>query len=303
MSPSRRRDCVAMLEDRFPVSQRRACKAVDQPRSTQRRKPTKGDGDRRLRNRLHELVSQWPRHGYRFITELLRAEGWRINPKRVLRLWREEGLKVPRRGVRKRRRGNRDGAITELRATKRNEVWAWDFFYDRLEDGRPVKWLSLVDEFTRECLLLHPDRSIKSDKAKELIKNVMKKRGRPTHLRSDNGPEFIAKGLQEWLAKKGVGTAYIEPGSPWQNGFAESFHARVRDEFLNLEYFRCLTEARVLAGDWQWKWNNRRLHGSLGYLTPKAFAESLKPEKSSPRGGRMQTETQNPKTLIKTGTE
>lgn len=281
-----------MLEHRFPVSQRRACRAVNQPRSTQRRKPAKGDGDRRLRKRLHELVRQWPRRGYRFMTELLRQEGWRINPKRVLRIWREEGLKVPRRAVRKRRMGNRDGAITELRATKPNEVWAWDFFHDRLEDGRPVKWLSLVDEFTRECLLLHPDRSIKSEKAKELIKNVMENRGRPTYLRSDNGPEFIAKGLQEWLGKVGVGTAYIEPGSPWQNGFAESFHARVRDEFINLEYFRCPIEARVLGAEWQWKWNNRRPHGSLGYLTPRAFAESLETEKSSPRGGRMQTKPQ-----------
>ena len=292
-----------MLLDRFGVSQRRACTTAGQPRSTQRRELKKPDEDRRLIERLHELVLEWPRRGYEFMTRILRAEGWRVNKKRVFRLWRREGLKVPPRAVRRRRRGNGDGGITKLSATKPNDVWAWDFFHDRLEDGRQVKWLSLVDEHTRECLLLHPARSITSTKAKELIKMVMEERGRPAHLRSDNGPEFIAKGLREWLGKVGVGTAYIEPGSPWQNGFAESFHARVRDEFMNLEYFRCLTEARVMADEWKWKWNNRRLHGSLGYLTPTEFAQSLSEEKSSPRGGRMQTETPNRETLITTGTE
>lgn len=292
---------MTMLEERFPVSQRRACKAIGQPRSTQRRVLNKPSADSLLIERLHELVLEWPRRGYEFMTKLLRAEGWRVNKKRVLRLWRQEGLKVPRKPRRRRRLGSGDGAVTKLRAVQANDVWAWDFFHDRLEDGRHVKWLSLIDEYTRECLLLHPARSITSAKAKELIRKVMNERGRPTSLRSDNGPEFIAKGLRDWLGKVGVGTVYIEPGSPWQNGFAESFHGRVRDEFMNLEYFRCLTEARVLAEEWRWKWNNRRLHGSLGHLTPVDFAQSLLGEKSAPRGGQSMKEKPNRETLITTG--
>lgn len=285
---------------------------ANQPRSTQRRAPKPGDEEKRLRARIHELVGEWPRRGYRYMTQLLRAEGWHVNEKRVLRIWREEGLRVPKKPVRKRRLGDSANGITQLSATKPNEVWTWDFFHDRLEDGRQVKWLSLVEEFTRECLLLHPARSITSAKARDLIAEVMRERGAPLWLRSDNGPEFIAKGLREWLSRKGVGTAYIEPGSPWQNGFAESFHSRVRDEFLNLEFFRGYIEAEVMAKEWKWKWNHRRLHGSLGYLTPAAFAASLNlPQKT---GGEAHPGTRqapplrsnvgknrNPETLITAG--
>jgi putative transposase len=278
---------VHRLQEEFGVSERRACKAAGQPRSTQRREPVPKEEDKRLRARIHELVREWPRRGYRYITELLRAEGWGVNEKRVLRIWREEGLRVPKKPLRKRRLGESSNSITQLRATKPNEVWAWDFFHDRLEDGRQVKWLSLVDEHTRECLLLHPARSITSERARELIAQVMAERGTPVWLRSDNGPEFIATGLRQWLAQAGIGTAYIEPGSPWQNGFAESFHARVRDEFLNLEWFRSYTEAAVMANEWRWKWNHRRLHSSLGYLTPAAFASTtvLPMKKVEGKGG------------------
>lgn len=284
---------------------------ANQPRSTQRRKPRANDEEKRLRARILELVREWPQRGYKYVTKLLRAEGWRVNKKRVLRIWRDEGLRVRKKPCRKRRLGESENGITQLSATKANEVWAWDFFHDRLEDGRQVKWLSLIDEFTRECLLLHPARSITSEHAKELIRHVMNERGAPTFLRSDNGPEFIAKGLRTWLSDRGVGPAYIEPGSPWQNGFAESFHSRVRDEFINLELFRSYTEARVIGSDWKWKWNHRRLHSSLDYITPIEFAkmaqekaDTQSPKSTSPLGGRCtrQAPTPHPETLITAGT-
>ena len=300
-----------MAQERFGVSERRACKAANQPRSTQRREPRPREEEQRLRARLHELVREWPRRGYKYMTRMLRAEGWRVNKKRVARLWREEGLKVPKKAVKKRRLGESANGVTQLCATRTNQVWAWDFFHDRLEDGRQVKWLSLVDEFTRECLLLHPARSITHEKARKLLGGVMHERGAPTCLRSDNGPEFIAKGLRQWLSSKGVGPKYIEPGSPWQNGFAESFHSRVRDELINIELFRSYTEAEVIANEWKWKWNHRRLHGSLGYVTPAAFAGSTRnkaaiahPKSPAPRGGQGtgNDSPNNPETLISTGT-
>lgn len=298
------------LQGEHGVSERRACRTAGQARSTQRRAPRPGEEEKRLRARILELVREWPRRGYKFMTRLLRAEGWRVNPKRVLRIWREEGLRVTRKPCRKRRLGDSANATTRLRATRPNEVWSWDFFHDRLEDGRAVKWLSLVDDFTRECLLLHADRSITSEKAKDLLAEVIAQRGAPNYLRSDNGPEFVAKGLREWLADRGVGTAYIEPGSPWQNGFAESFHSRVRAELLNLELFRTLTEARYVAEEWRRKWNERRPHGSLNYRTPLEFAadwkaklDSRHPKSPSPPGGRghWYALLPSPETLISTG--
>lgn len=299
---------MAKLKERHGASERRACKITGQARSTQRREPQPNEEEKRLRARILELVRQWPRRGYKYMTQLLRREGWRVNPKRVLRIWREEGLRVPRKACRKRRLGSSENGVTKLCATRPDEVWCWDFFHDRLEDGRQVKWLSLVDEFTRECLLLHPARSIPHEKAKELLMKLMAERGAPVHLRSDNGPEFIARGLREWLSMKGVGPAYIEPGAPWENGFAESFHSRVRAEFINLELFRTYTEARVVGEQWRWKWNTRRLHGSLGYQTPEDFAAQHKADNvcrifPSPRGeGSQAPAGENRETLIAAGT-
>lgn len=284
-----------MLRECFGVSERRACKTTGQPRSTQRREPRPDEEERRLTRRIHELVLEWPRRGYKFITEQLRAEGWRVNRKRVYRIWRSEGLRVARRAVRKRRLGGPDGGVSRRRATRPNEVWAWDFFHDRLEDGRPVKWLSLIDEFTRECLLLHPARSITSAKAKELLMKTIEERGcAPAGLRSDNGPEFIARGLREFCETENVETLYIEPGSPWENGFAESFHARARDEFISLELFRSILEAKVMADDWRWKWNRRRLHGSLGYLTPAQFSANFKMPNETVEGKAAPAQTKPP---------
>ena len=162
--------------------------------------------------------------------------------------------------------------MTLLRATATNQVWAWDFFHDRLEDGRAIKWLACVDEFTRACLLLEPRRSIKGTDARDLLAGGIAQRGAPQHLRSDNGPEFIARALREHLRAQGITTAYIEPGAPWQNGFAESFNSRVKDELFKPEIFRSLTEARVLCRHWKHDYNTRRPHSALNYLTPEAFA-------------------------------
>lgn len=264
-----------MAQERLGVSERRACKVAAQPRSVQRYKPKHREETRRLVARMHELVLKWPRKGYKFMARLLRAEGFRANNKRVLRLWRKEGLKVPGKTCKKRALGCSMNGLVLLRAKGPNQVWAWDFFHDRLSDGRAVKWLALRDEYTRECLLLVPGRSITSRKAWELISPVVRERGAPLHIRSDNGPEFIARGLRERFSASGAQTVYIEPGAPWENGFAESFNGRVRDEFLNVEMFGSYLEARVIGEQWRHRYNTQRPQQPLGWLTPAKFAASL----------------------------
>jgi putative transposase len=264
-----------MAQERLGASERRACRVIDHPRSVQRYRQKDRSEEKALVRRLHELVEKWPRKGYRFMAKLLRDEGFRANNKRVLRLWRREGLKVPKKARKKRALGCSLNGLVLLRARRPNEVWAWDFFHDRLSDGRAVKWLALRDEYTRECLVLHPARSIRSGKAWELIAAVMAERGAPLYIRSDNGPEFIARELRKRLAAKGSQTAYIEPGSPWENGFAESFNGRVRDELLNVEEFRTYLEARVIGAQWRGRYNAERPQAPLGWLTPAAFAASV----------------------------
>lgn len=197
--------------------------------------------------RMLELVGQHPRCGYRKIGILLRREGRRINRKRVYRLWRQQGLKVPRKQRKKRRLGSSINGCVRRRAEHRNDVWAWDFIHDRTSDGRPLKWLTLVDEYTRECLVLEVRRGMTAKAVIEVLAGVVRERGAPAHLRSDNGPEFIAQVLRDWVAKAGIETMYIVPGSPWENGYAESFNSKVRDELLNAEEFASLLEAGVLS--------------------------------------------------------
>lgn len=264
-----------MLGDRLAVPQRRACAIAGQPRSTQRYEPRADDDGKRLVARMHELVREHPRFGYRRVAALLRADGFRAGDKRVHRLWRREGFRVPRKPRKRRRSGASENGVAKLAAAAPNQVWAWDFMHDRTADGRALKWLTCTDEFTRECLLLAPARSIKSRDAAAMLAAVIAKRGAPKHLRSDNGPEFIAAALRRFLEENKVATAYIEPGSPWQNGFAESFNARVKDELIGVEVFTSLKEAEVVAADWKESYNKRRPHSSLGYLTPAAFAASL----------------------------
>ena len=247
---------------------------VEQPRSTQRYEPQEADDEGRIVTRMLELVRAHPRYGYRRIWALLRREGVVVNRKRIYRLWRQEGLKVPKKQRKKRRLGNSANGCQRQRAEKKNQVWAWDFVHDYTMDCRSLKWLTLVDEYTRECLALRVARSIKAQDAIDILAEVFAMRGVPEHLRSDNGPEFIAMAMRDWLKQVNVGTLYIEPGSPWENGYAESFNSKFRDEFLNAEEFDTVVHARALAGTWQADYNDQRPHSALDYLTPNEFART-----------------------------
>jgi len=228
-----------------------------------------------LLDRIDALVRSHPRYGYRRVHALLVQEGWRVNRKRVHRLWKLKGYKVPKKQVKKRRLGIGENGIVRRRAACINDVWAWDFIHDRDERGRALKWLIIEDEFTREVLALEVARSIKAQDVLDVLSQLMLIRGVPRHIRSDNGPEFIARSIRVFLDQAGVSTLYIEPGSPWQNGYAESFNSRLRDELLNQESFADLSEARALSAWWRNEYNHRRPHSSLGYVTPAAYAASL----------------------------
>ncbi len=253
-------------------SERRACKVLGQPRSTQRYVVKERDDERPLVQRMLSLARCHPRYGYRRIWALLRRDGFRVNVKRVYRLWRKEGLKVPRKQRKRRRLDHSGNGCVRHRAEHINHVWCYDFVSDQTVDGRTVKFLTLEDEYTRECLAIEVERSITSREVIETLRYVFEVRGAPQHIRSDNGPEFIARALRTWLAESGVETLYIEPGSPWQNGFNESFNGKLRDELLNGELFTSLTEAKVVTEDWRMAYNHRRPHSSLGYETPAAFS-------------------------------
>jgi len=262
-----------MLQQTFEVSQRRACRVLGQHRSTQRKRPAAKEGEERLVKRMLELVRLHPRFGYRRVWALLRREGWRVNRKRVYRLWRKQGLKVPRRQRKKRRLGSSVNGCVRRPAEYRGHVWAWDFLHDRTSDGRPLKWLTVVDEFTRECVALEVGRGMTAAGVAAVLDGVVAERGAPEHIRSDNGPEFIAKAIRSWMSSAGVTTLYIEPGSPWENGYAESFNSKVRDELLNVEEFTSLLEARVLGREWRRAYDHERPHSSLGYMTPAEFSQ------------------------------
>ncbi len=257
------------------VSQRRACKAIGQCRSSQRyRQAGRADDEGKLTARMRELAGKNPRYGYRRIWALLRGEGWRVNRKRIHRLWKKEGLKVPQKTRKRRRLGSSANGIVRHRAEHKDHVWAWDFIHDRTEDGRAIKWLSIVDEFTRECPCLEVNRGMTSGDVIDVLIELFHTRGLPEFIRSDNGPEFIAKAIRKWLGKADVKTLYVAPGSPWENGYAESFHSRLRDELLDAELFASLAEAKHLATQWRLDYNHRRPHSALDYKTPAAFAAS-----------------------------
>jgi putative transposase len=232
--------------------------------------------DKPLVQRMLELVKDHPRFGYRRIWALLRREGWRVNRKRVYRLWRKQGLNVPRRKKKKRRLGQKENGCATRRALARNHVWAWDFIHDRTADGRPLKWLSVVDEYTRECVGLEVGRSMSAKRVTEVLAVMIRERGAPVHIRSDNGPEFIAQQIRRWLSAAKVGALYVEPGSPWENGYAESFHSRLRDELLDREEFSSPLEARVLSAAWRENYDHKRPHSSLNDQTPAEFAKTCK---------------------------
>jgi transposase InsO family protein len=263
---------VAHLEADFAASERRACTVTGQHRSTQRYAPRPRDGEDALLARLRELVRENPRRGCRYLGKVLRNEGWPVNHKRVHRLWKQEGYKVPTKRHKKRAIGTASNACDKRCATAMNDVWTWDFIQDRLVDGRVLKCLVIVDEYTRECLELRVARSLTGTDVLDALARLAGERGAPKHVRSDNGSEFIAREVKHWLASLGVETLYIEPGAPWQNGYAESFNSRLRDEFLEMNYFNTLAEAKELARRWKEHYNTQRLHSSLGYTTPAEFA-------------------------------
>jgi transposase InsO family protein len=226
------------------------------------------DDEERLVERIVDLASRYGRYGYRRITALLWQEGWKVNHKRVERLWRREGLKVPKKQPKRGRLWFNDGSCARLRPQHRNHVWSYDFVATRTSDGRAVRMLNIIDEYTRECLDISVGRSISANDVIERLAELFLTRGIPEHIRSDNGPEFTAKAVREWLVRLGVRTLFIEPGSPWENGYIESFNGKLRDELLNREIFDTLLEARVLIGNWRKEYNGFRPHSSLGYRPP-----------------------------------
>lgn len=231
----------------------------------------RSDEQTRLTKRIRELAARHPRYGYRRITALMRLEGWSVNRKRIHRIWRLESLRVPTKQSKRRRLGNINGSISRSKAQFRQDVWSYDFVMDQTHDGRRLKMLPVVDEYTRECLAIEVARSLTASDVVATLEKLFAIHGAPRYLRSDNGSEFVACAVKEWLAKSGVETLYIEPGSPWQNAYSESFNSRFRDELLNREVFTSLTEAQVLVADYRREYNTERPHSALGYLTPATF--------------------------------
>lgn len=219
-----------------------------------------------------ELVREHPRYGYRRIWALLRREGWRVNRKRIYRLWRAEGLKVPQKQRKKRHLGQSANGCFRRRAKYKDQVWAWDLLHDRSRDGRLLRWLTVLDEYTRENLALEVGRRMRARDVIEVLAELFALRGIPQHIRSDNGPEFIAEAIRRWLCCAGVETLYIQPGSPWENAYAESFNSRFRDEVLDREEFETVAEARATGTQYRLEYNHRRPHSALGYQTPAEFA-------------------------------
>jgi putative transposase len=268
MTAARRRMIVAGLCEYLNVSRRRAARALDLPRSSLRYAPVARDEQAVLARRIEVLAGAHPRFGDRRIWALLDREGWSVNQKAVRRLWRLSGLKLakPRATPKPRRPHGQDGNACHLRPSRgKDDVWTWDFLFDRTSDGRGLKWLSLVDEYTRECLALEARRGMTAEEIRVILAEVAAERGGPPHrVRSDNGPEFAAEAVRSWLEGTGSGALYVAPGSPWQNGYAESFHSKLRDEFLDREEFESESQARALGTLWKEEYNTERPHSSLG---------------------------------------
>jgi len=263
-----------MLQDRLGLSERRACQIAGQHRSTQRHEPPRACDDGPLRRRLREISRERPRWGYRRAHARLREEGWCLNRKRTQRLWREEGLRVPQRRRKRQRLGGSTVPAKRLAAERPNQVWALDFQFDQTADGRILKLLHVVDEYTREALAIECERRIDADATVRVLDRLVAARGRaPEQIRCDNGPELTANALRDWCRFNQAGSSYIEPGSPWQNPYVESFGSRVRDELLAVELFDSLAEAKLLVEDWRIDYNANRPHSALGMLAPARFAE------------------------------
>jgi len=273
VSPSARRRAVEHVQQKLAISQRRACDALGQARATQRYRQRRGQRDDQLRQWLRRFATEHPRWGYRRAHVGLRAEGWAVNRKCVERLWREEGLRVPARRQ-KRSRGARSDRERQV-AEHRNHVWSYDFVSDRTSDGRQLRLLTVIDEYTRESLAIEVRRSMTARDVITVLQRIVDQRGAPRYVRSDNGPEFVARALKDWLTASGIATLYIDPGAPWQNGYIESFNGKLRDELLSIDAFDSVAEAAVLVEDYRQSYNNQRPHSALKNLPPAVFATQI----------------------------
>jgi len=251
------------------VSERRACKVLEQARATQRRSLSPPSDEKQLTDDIIALAARYGRYGYRRITALLNNEhGWRVNHKRVERIWRKEGLKVPKKQPKRSRLWLNDGSCIRLRPEYKDHVWSYDFMIDRTANGRAFRILNIIDEYTRESLSILVARKISNQDVIDLLFDLFIFRGIPEHIRSDNGPEFTARAIRRWLGRLGIKTLFIEAGSPWENGYIESFNGKLRDELLNREIFTTLEEAKVLIEQWRREYNQVRPHSALGYRPP-----------------------------------
>jgi putative transposase len=263
---------VEQVRAKYEVSERQVCRLLGQWRGTQRYEPMVRTDEDALTRSIMALATKYGRYGYRRITALLREAGWEVGQDRVQRIWRREGLKVPQKRRPRGRLWLNDGSCIWLRAERANHVWSYDFVSAMTHDGRTLRMLVLIDEYTRECLAIRVARRLGSYEVIETLADVMLFRGIPEHIRSDNGPEFVAKELRKWLANLGTGPLYIEPGSPWENGYCESFNGKLRDECLNGEVFYSLKEAQIVIERWRVEYNTERPHSALGYRPPAPAA-------------------------------
>lgn len=278
MTPAQQRAAAAYLMERFAISQRRTSQLLGRARSTLRYRSRPRADEAAVVRALRRLARRHPRYGYRRIHARLRKQGWSVNLKRVRRLWNELGLRRPLRWKKARKLGPKPGSsansCVNQPACFKNDVWTYDFIADRTTDGRPLKWLSLVDEYTRECLALEAAETFTGNDVRRILARVIGRRGAPTRVRSDNGSEFICAALVDWLPEQGSKSIPVAPGSPWENGFIESFHSRLRDEFLERCEFESATDAQAQARWWRREYNTIRPHSALGYQTPKEFSDT-----------------------------
>lgn len=275
---------MRIVRQRLGVSERRACRVLGQNRSVQRHFIQPRLDEDILTTAVIALARRFGRYGYRPITAILNRVGWQVNHKRVERIWRREGLKRPKKQPKRGRLYLNDGSCIRLRPLHKNHVWAYDFVMDRTHDGKAFKMLVVIDEYTRECLDIRVERNLRSNDVIEVLADIMVRRGTPEHIRSDNGSEFIAKAVREWLDHVDVKPLFIEPGSPWENGFCESFNGKLRDGLLNAEIFYTLKEAKTLIENWRHEYNTIRPHSSLGQRPPAPETWiKLPPEALPPR--------------------
>jgi putative transposase len=287
VSPDQQRAAANYLQEQYGVSQRRASRVMGRSRSSLRYCRKASADEPALIREIKRLVGRHPWYGFRRIHALLVRGGWSVNLKRVRRLWRNLGLRRPVRLRNLKKLGPKPGAsansCTEQPARFKNDVWTCDFIHDRTASGRPFKWLTLVDEYTRECLVLHAASSITGADVRRIVARVIGRRGAPTRIRSDNGSEFICEALRDWLPGVGASSIPVAPGCPWENGYIESFHSRLRDEFLEREEFESVADAREKGRWYRREYNEVRPHSSLGYATPKEFSAACDKRKARNR--------------------